>query len=1591
MFDLPLLVTSINEVLTMPEQDNKELGQPIKDSSDSSPRQSENLKQQVQTGIKDLADDTKQYYEARRGGLRDRHTAELFGVKPDFFDSKESSHPAPPAERHHESQIDSKAGESAREAESSNILNKTLQQLSNVLSTINAQLERFTTARERNTDSTLQHDRQDHDRARTRITKERDKVQDLLERLQQTTVDKDALLSREGEACHGQEEIDYSQEMARLGLSVSEERRAETVNSRVARVELRQMNRALWELSNEMDDQSRLLQLKRAEESGLRALEGYDKAREHTGRQVQYLTEALELAITYSDKHDIRLLTRALERADRSARVLDLRRERLSETLVSIQEERDRLSETDQYEQEMTKLAEKVMEDKRQEQEQSTRARLQLKEMNQALEQYQKATATTDKVSFLTEAEKKGKVAIEDFGKAKGFAQALVEDLRKGVELAVKNADIDQQEELGRLFRRAERKVQVLDERTKLLDKTLQGIASEKAKLKQQPEVDSKRKEEESRKRQEEEARRKEEELRKQEEAEAKRKEEKQEAKRKEEEARKLEDERKQAERIAQYQQDMSKLAEAVSGDNKQEKEHYDKAQTAVTEMNKALERFNSDSTIADKLTDLKTAQEKATVGAQEFGEAKKEAEKKLEHLTAAMKLAEGNSDQETKAGLTKAQEETKKEIEAFEKASVGLGEQAKGLGKVLIEIQKALEEKAKQQEIEQKRNEVQQLLDSLTGLDQQRNSYNQSASSAMTGADTSFQSANSTAQEASKYARDAGNTALVTKIEETLAAAQQAKKQADQNNKLLIEHAQASLEAFTQAHKDFSSNNYDSARTKANEAITARNSTQTDLQRLSSNVSDVQLKSQELSKLLEQAKEEAKDKADEERKQLELEVKRTEVKPLIDGLKDLPSKLSGYEGVAASGVADASKSFTDGNVSAKKAQDIATEIGDNDLVKRITETQTALQKAKEQAEKDQQALQEHAKSARSASTEAQKQFDGKNYDNAKTKANGANEALNLAEKDNTAIGNDAKQAQQHATKLAELLKEAEGKFKQAQDKVAADKAAAENTRHKEILDAVSTLLAADKVSADDQQKHVTTALTSEDTLSTEQAKGKNKGLATENRVAALDNAIAAATQSSNEYSEAKKLAQARITTLSKAIEDLPAKEGELQTIEDKIEAVRDSLSTYDDKISDLKQTIRDLEKSKNQLETRAKKEVEDLFTELGTQEELSQALTQLKTDSTKASADAATYAEQANKEKERAAGFATILDPKDEFKIQASRASEYATQAANEAAKSTAAATASATTLSTVNKAVTDGLKAYEDAVQALNEGKYDLAKTKATAAIALKNDVEKEAINVSDQSTLAKNSKNRAFDKAELSRQQVVDVTSDLRERAEGYKNKFGGEKGLLHRATEAEATTANFSTQAARLATEAKTVANTLGTTAGSLASDAATKANEAKTASDNALKFKKELLATNDTVSNTYEAALKLQKDGQYKEAINTFKNVVSAAAGAEATLIKIEGNKATGAQGEREKAEAAFKSVEELIKTSLNNALKPLEKIDATFTQKRSSADKALTAATKYVEQANTAKGFGESLSLLLNSDIFIQTSPAVLKAKEQLV
>ncbi|MBI4533974.1 MAG: hypothetical protein HY711_08495, partial [Candidatus Melainabacteria bacterium] len=72
--------------------------------------------------------------------------------------------------------------------------------------------------------------------------------------------------------------------------------------------------------------------------------------------------------------------------------------------------------------------------------------------------------------------------------------------------------------------------------------------------------------------------------------------------------------------------------------------------------------------------------------------------------------------------------------------------------------------------------------------------------------------------------------------------------------------------------------------------------------------------------------------------------------------------------------------------------------------------------------------------------------------------------------------------------------------------------------------------------------------------------------------------------------------------------------------------------------------------------------------------------------------------------------------------------------------------------------------------------------------------------------------------------------------------------------------------------------------------------------------------------------------------------------------------------------EREKAEAAFKSVEELIKTSLNNALKPLEKIDATITQKRSSADKALREATDSVVKANTAKDFGTSLSLLLNQD-----------------
>ncbi len=56
-------------------------------ATDSKPADSAAAHKEAEAGMKDLSDGTKSYYEARKGGLRDKSTMEYFGNKPTFFDS----------------------------------------------------------------------------------------------------------------------------------------------------------------------------------------------------------------------------------------------------------------------------------------------------------------------------------------------------------------------------------------------------------------------------------------------------------------------------------------------------------------------------------------------------------------------------------------------------------------------------------------------------------------------------------------------------------------------------------------------------------------------------------------------------------------------------------------------------------------------------------------------------------------------------------------------------------------------------------------------------------------------------------------------------------------------------------------------------------------------------------------------------------------------------------------------------------------------------------------------------------------------------------------------------------------------------------------------------------------------------------------------------------------------------------------------------------------------------------------------------------------------------------------------------------------
>jgi YD repeat-containing protein len=48
---------------------------------------SDGVKNEVLAGREDLSTETKDYYQARKGGMRDKDTAEHFGAQPEFFDS----------------------------------------------------------------------------------------------------------------------------------------------------------------------------------------------------------------------------------------------------------------------------------------------------------------------------------------------------------------------------------------------------------------------------------------------------------------------------------------------------------------------------------------------------------------------------------------------------------------------------------------------------------------------------------------------------------------------------------------------------------------------------------------------------------------------------------------------------------------------------------------------------------------------------------------------------------------------------------------------------------------------------------------------------------------------------------------------------------------------------------------------------------------------------------------------------------------------------------------------------------------------------------------------------------------------------------------------------------------------------------------------------------------------------------------------------------------------------------------------------------------------------------------------------------------
>lgn len=68
-------------------EDQKDNGDKFVEAPREKGAESEGVRKQAQEGMKDLSQDTKEYYQARKGGMRDKHTSEIFGAQPQFFDS----------------------------------------------------------------------------------------------------------------------------------------------------------------------------------------------------------------------------------------------------------------------------------------------------------------------------------------------------------------------------------------------------------------------------------------------------------------------------------------------------------------------------------------------------------------------------------------------------------------------------------------------------------------------------------------------------------------------------------------------------------------------------------------------------------------------------------------------------------------------------------------------------------------------------------------------------------------------------------------------------------------------------------------------------------------------------------------------------------------------------------------------------------------------------------------------------------------------------------------------------------------------------------------------------------------------------------------------------------------------------------------------------------------------------------------------------------------------------------------------------------------------------------------------------------------